>query len=213
MCYVKETLYIDRGHSLTNQPFKLLAVLFLLLTLGGPRSTLHAQLPLSYAGIYLGMEEPLVYTMLEKNGWPFAMERSQTLRISLNTDFVESFTISFIGRKVRLIKIKYKSGIENFGHIRFAEMEGLLVEKYGNYKDRERWSSLNDRGESISHVRWIWESSNSRLVFRGRMSDSMDRPGTATTDSHAYQCDILLKDVEIFLERSRKEITNLEKLP
>jgi hypothetical protein len=159
------------------------------------------------------MDEGLVYTMLEKNAWPYAMERSQTVRIHLNNDYVEAFTISFVGRKVQRIQIVYKTGIENYGCIRFTEMEALLVKKYGKYKDRNNWSTTNDRGETISHVRWVWESLNSRLEFRGRSSDLFDRQEYPVTESHQYSCDILTKNVEIFLERSQKEITNLEKLP
>jgi hypothetical protein len=191
----------------------LTAALISLLFTGALMETALAQLPASYAGIWLGMDEALVYTMLEKNGWPYVMEKSQALRISLNNDFVDSFTLYFIARKVHRIQIAYKPGIENYGNIRFTEMEGLLLKKYGKYKDRNHWSTINDQGESISHVRWLWESGNFRLEFRGVMSDLFDRPAYSVTESHLYTCDMMTRDVEVQLERSRKEITNLEKLP
>lgn len=172
-----------------------------------------AQLPGSYAGIYLGMDEALVYTMLEKNGWPYIVEDSQRLRIVLNGDFVESFTIFFIGRKVQRIHIVYKTGIENYGNQRFTEMEAQLLKKYGRYKDRNNWSTSNDRGETISHVRWVWESPASRFEFRGTSSDIMDKPDSPIVESHQYSADIVVKDVEIFLERTRKDVINLEGLP
>lgn len=196
-----------------QQLIRLVTLGFCLVMIGTLSAVVRAQLPTSYAGIWLGMEEPLVYTMLEKNGWPYVIEDSQRLRISLNSDYLEAFTIHFIGRKVHRIHIIYKTGIENYGNLRFPDMEALLLKKYGKYKDRNNWSTLNDRGETISHVRWVWESSAFRFEFRGRSSDVMDKPDSPIVESHAYSCDIILKDVEIFLERSRKEITNLEKLP
>jgi hypothetical protein len=190
-----------------------LALSFVLTAFWITTGIVWAQLPVSYAGIWIGIDESLVYTMLEKNAWPYAMERSQTVRIHLNNEYVEAFTISFVGRKVQRIQIIYKPGIENYGSIRFPEMEALLVKKYGKYKDRNNWSTTNDRGETISQVRWVWESANSRLEFRGRSSDTFDRQEYPITESHQYSCDILTKNVEIFLERSQKEITNLERLP
>jgi hypothetical protein len=191
----------------------ILTILAFLLSAGAFTTVGWAQLPVSYAGITVGMDEALVYNMLEKNGWPYVMEKSQALRIRLNNDYVDCFSLYFIARKVHRIQIVYKPGIENYGSVRFPEMEGMLIKKYGKYKDRSHWSTLNDQGESISHVRWVWESGNSRLEFRGVMSDMFDRPGYAVTESHLYSCEIMARDVEVQLERSRKQITNLEKLP